>query len=102
VYDGVGGEPRLADVWIRGDKVEAGDFSQASPSRIVDAKGLAVAPGLINMLSWSTDSPIGDGRSQARFARGWRPGCDWENLCLLTGSPERILLVGFGPESTSP
>jgi len=30
------------------------------------------------------------------------PGKDWENLCLLTGSPERVLLVGFGPESMKP
>jgi N-acyl-D-amino-acid deacylase len=30
------------------------------------------------------------------------PGRDWENLCLLTGSPDRVLLVGFGPESMKP
>jgi N-acyl-D-aspartate/D-glutamate deacylase len=30
------------------------------------------------------------------------PGKDWENLCLLTGSPDRVLLVGFGPEAMKP
>ncbi len=71
VYDGTGGEPRRADVGIRGDKVEAvGDLSQAPAARIVDARGLAVAPGFINMLSWSTESLIIDGRSQSELRQG--------------------------------
>jgi N-acyl-D-aspartate/D-glutamate deacylase len=71
VYDGSGEEPRRADVGIRGDKVEAvGDLSKASAGRIVDATGMAVAPGFINMLSWSTDSLIADGRSQSELRQG--------------------------------
>jgi N-acyl-D-amino-acid deacylase len=30
------------------------------------------------------------------------PGKGWENLCHLTGSPERVLLVDFGPEAMKP
>ncbi len=71
VYDGSGGEPRRADVGIRGDRVAAvGDLSQASATTMVDAKGLAVAPGFINMLSWSTESLIADGRSQSEIRQG--------------------------------
>jgi N-acyl-D-amino-acid deacylase len=71
VYDGSGGEPRRADVGIRGDRIEAvGELSKASAARVVDAKGLAVAPGFINMLSWSTDSLIADGRSQGEVRQG--------------------------------
>ncbi|MBK5291378.1 MAG: hypothetical protein JJE04_06870 [Acidobacteriia bacterium] len=36
----------------------------------VDAKGLAVAPGFINMLSWATESLLQDGRSQSDIHQG--------------------------------
>ncbi|HEY7411271.1 MAG TPA: D-aminoacylase, partial [Vicinamibacteria bacterium] len=65
VYDGTGGPALRTDVGIRGDEIAAvGDLSQARAARVVEAKGLAVAPGFINMLSWSVDSLIADGRSQ--------------------------------------
>ncbi len=71
VYDGTGSSGRLADVGIRGDKVEAvGDLSRAAAKQIVDAKGLAVAPGFVNMLSWSTESLLVDGRSQSELRQG--------------------------------
>jgi N-acyl-D-amino-acid deacylase len=38
--------------------------------RTVDARGLAVAPGFINMLSWATESLIHDGRSQSDIRQG--------------------------------
>ena len=37
---------------------------------MIDAKGLAVAPGFINMLSWSNESLIQDGRSQSEIRQG--------------------------------
>src|SRR6266581_2534106 len=71
VYDGTGAEPRQADVAIRGDRVaRVGDFKSAKARTIVDANGLAVAPGFINMLSWSTESLIQDGRSQSELRQG--------------------------------
>ena len=71
VYDGSGGTPIKADVGIRGDKVAAvGDLSRAKAAMIVDAKGLAVAPGFINMLSWSTESLIVDPRSLGELKQG--------------------------------
>ena len=71
VYDGTGGPGRRVDVGIRGDKVAAvGDLSKVSAARTVDAKGLAVAPGFVNMLSWSTESLIIDGRSQSEIRQG--------------------------------
>jgi N-acyl-D-amino-acid deacylase len=36
----------------------------------VDASGLAVSPGFVNMLSWSTDSLLVDGRSQGEIRQG--------------------------------
>jgi len=71
VYDGTGTEPRQADVAIRGDRIAGiGDFKSAKAKTVIDAKGLAVAPGFINMLSWSTESLIQDGRSQSEIRQG--------------------------------
>jgi N-acyl-D-amino-acid deacylase len=71
VYDGTGGRPRAADVGVRGDKIAAiGDLSKVSATRVLDARGLAVAPGFINMLSWATDSLLIDGRSQGDIRQG--------------------------------
>jgi N-acyl-D-amino-acid deacylase len=71
VYDGTGAEPQQADVAIRGDRIAGvGDFKSARAKTVIDAKGLAVAPGFINMLSWSTESLIQDGRSQSEIRQG--------------------------------
>ncbi len=71
VYDGTGGEGRHVDLAIRGDRiVGVGDFKTANAKTVVDATGLAVAPGFINMLSWSTDSLIEDGKSQSEIRQG--------------------------------
>jgi N-acyl-D-amino-acid deacylase len=71
IYDGSGAPGRLGDVAIRGDRIAAvGDLSAARAVTIVDATGLAVAPGFINMLSWSTESLLADGRSQGEIRQG--------------------------------
>jgi N-acyl-D-amino-acid deacylase len=71
VYDGSGSEPRHVDVAVRGDRIAGlGDFSKAAAKNVVDATGLAVAPGFINMLSWSNESLIQDGRSQSEIRQG--------------------------------
>jgi N-acyl-D-amino-acid deacylase len=71
VYDGTGAEPKQADVAIRGDRIAGiGDFKTANAKTVIDAKGLAVAPGFINMLSWSTVSLIQYGRSQSEIRQG--------------------------------
>ncbi|HXG66124.1 MAG TPA: D-aminoacylase [Blastocatellia bacterium] len=71
VYDGTGGAPVRADVGIRGDRIaEVGNLRGATAKTVVDAQGLAVAPGFINMLSWSTESLIIDGRSQGEVRQG--------------------------------
>ncbi len=71
VYDGSGGEGRVADVAIRGDRIAGvGDFATAPAKQVIDAHGRAVAPGFINMLSWSTESLIQDGRSESEIRQG--------------------------------
>ncbi len=71
VYDGTGEKPRVTDVAIRGDHIVGlGNFPGDRARTVVDAKGIAVAPGFINMLSWSTESLIEDGRSQSEVREG--------------------------------
>ncbi len=84
VYDGTGGEPRVADVALDGDRIAAvGDLGGRRGRLEIDAGGLAVAPGFINMLSWATESLIEDGRAQSDvrqgvtlevFGEGWSMG----------------------------
>ncbi|MGZ5004881.1 MAG: D-aminoacylase, partial [Chthoniobacterales bacterium] len=71
VFDGTGSEGRTADVGIRGDRIVAvGKLTPSETTKIIDAHGFAVAPGFINMLSWSTDSLIADGHSQSEIRQG--------------------------------
>src|SRR5262245_3749639 len=61
VCDGSGKPPQRADVALRGDRIAAvGDLAGATAKTVLDAKDLVVAPGFINMLSWSTDSLLAD------------------------------------------
>lgn len=71
IYDGSGGKPFKGDVGITGDKVvKVGSLSKAKAKQTIDANGLAVAPGFINMLSWSTESLIADPRSMGELKQG--------------------------------
>jgi N-acyl-D-amino-acid deacylase len=71
VYDGSGAKPFTGDIAILGDKIVAiGNLAGAKAKVEIDARGLAVAPGFINMLSWATDSLIEDGRSQSDLRQG--------------------------------
>jgi len=71
IYDGNGGEPYKADIAITADTIAfIGDLSKASAKNEIDTKGMAIAPGFINMLSWSNESLIEDGRSQGELREG--------------------------------
>jgi len=71
IYDGTGKRPYRGDVAVRGETIARVGKLRGARGRIeVDATGLAVAPGFINMLSWATDSLIQDGRSQSDIRQG--------------------------------
>ncbi len=71
IYDGNGGEPFKGDIGINGDSIVfIGDLKDATATEELDAKGMAVAPGFINMLSWAPESLIEDGRSQGDIRQG--------------------------------
>ena len=71
IYDGGGGEPYVADIAIKNERIVAiGHYGDAASLLRIDASDLAVAPGFINMLSWAPTSLIEDGRSQGDIRQG--------------------------------
>lgn len=71
VYDGSGSPGVTSDVGINADTIAfIGDLSGATGKTEINAAGLAVAPGFINMLSWATETLIIDGKSQADIRQG--------------------------------
>ena len=71
LYDGLGGEPFVGDIAIRGDRISAiGNLADTTANQEIDATGKAVSPGFINMLSWATASLIADGRGMSDLKQG--------------------------------
>jgi N-acyl-D-amino-acid deacylase len=71
VYDGTGTPGRVEDVAVQADRIVArGDLSGAHGRQEIDATGLAVAPGFIDMLNHSETALIADGRSQGMIRQG--------------------------------
>jgi len=71
IYDGSGSAPITGDVAINGDEIAAvGDIGRAAAEVEIDAAGLAVAPGFVNMMCWANETLIEDGRSQSDIRQG--------------------------------
>jgi N-acyl-D-amino-acid deacylase len=71
VYDGSGAAGYVGEVAIKGDRIAyVGPEAPGEARREIDATGQAVAPGFINMLSWSTESMLVDGRGQGELRQG--------------------------------
>jgi N-acyl-D-amino-acid deacylase len=71
IVDGTGGAPYTGDIAMRGDRIAAvAPHVAGTAAREVDARGLAVAPGFVNMLSWADEALIVDGRSESDIRQG--------------------------------
>ena len=71
IVDGSGGVPFVGDVAITGDRIVAvGPSITGTAPRTIDATGLTVSPGFINMLSWATESLIEDGAGESDIRQG--------------------------------
>ena len=70
IYDGSGKPPVVGDVAIKDDRIVAVGKIDGTAKSEVSAKGMAVAPGFINMLSWATESLIADPKSQSDIRQG--------------------------------
>ena len=71
ILDGSGNTAYISDLAINADTIAAiGGLAEAKGVLEIDASGLAVAPGFINMLSWANVALIEDGRSQGDIRQG--------------------------------
>ncbi|MFP5329131.1 MAG: N-acyl-D-amino-acid deacylase family protein [Alphaproteobacteria bacterium] len=72
IFDGSGGAPYVGDILVNGDRIVAvgGPAAKARGRTEIDATGLAVSPGFINMLSWANESLIEDGRGLSDTLQG--------------------------------
>ena len=71
IYDGTGSEPFLADIAIQADTIAAiGNLKSFRAKKDLDASGLAVAPGFINMLSWADENIVQDRYSVSDIKQG--------------------------------
>lgn len=83
IYDGFGGQPVRGDIAINADTIAAlGDLSMDVGKKNIDARGQAISPGFINMLSWAGETLTHDGRAMSDlkqgvtlevFGEGWSP-----------------------------
>ena len=71
IYDGRGGRPFKGDIALNADTIAAmGNLATATADITVDARGMAVCPGFINMLSQAQTTLLHDGRSQGDIRQG--------------------------------
>ncbi|MCB0659202.1 MAG: D-aminoacylase, partial [Saprospiraceae bacterium] len=71
IYDGTGSPGTLGSIAINQDTIAAvGDLRNATGSETIDASGMAVSPGFVNMLSWATESLIADPRGMSDLLQG--------------------------------
>jgi len=71
VVDGTGAPGYYADIGIRGDRIAAvGNLSKASAGRVIEARGLVVAPGIIDIHTHSDYSLLVDGNAESKIRQG--------------------------------
>lgn len=71
IYDGSGAAPYVGDVAIKDDKiVYVGRHAPGAARQVIDAAGMAVSPGFINMLSWANEDLIADPRGMSDTYQG--------------------------------
>ena len=71
IADGSGSPAFQGDIGIMSDTIAAiGDLKNARGKSEIDATGMTVTPGFINMLSWAVESLIEDGRSLGDIVQG--------------------------------
>jgi N-acyl-D-amino-acid deacylase len=71
IYDGSGGEGVVGDLAVTGDVIVAmGNEISGEGAVEIEAAGMAVAPGFINLMSWATETMIEDGRAMSDILQG--------------------------------
>lgn len=99
VYDGSGNDGVMTDVAISGDRIAAlGDFAERDGKTFIDATGMAVSPGFINMLSWAPEtlmvnglglSDLKQGVTLEVFGEGWSYG-PWNDKMKAENKEDQV------------
>jgi N-acyl-D-amino-acid deacylase len=98
IIDGAGNPWYAGDIAIRGDRIEAiGSLGNAQAKRVIDASGLVVSPGFIDMLGQSEYSLLIDNRSLSKLSQGITSEITGEGGSIapqdeLTLAPQKIFL----------
>ncbi len=96
LYDGSGSPGYIGDLAINEDRiVKLGDLGEAIGRREIDASGLAVSPGFINMMCWAGTSIIQDGRAVSDIKQGVTLEVFGEGKSY--GPLNDSMKTGFGP-----
>ncbi len=96
LYDGSGSPGYRGDLAVNGDRVAAlGDLGGATAERMVDAAGMAVTPGFINVFSWASASLPDDGRAVSDIKQGVTLEIFGEGHSLGPYSPESKVVYGM-------
>jgi N-acyl-D-amino-acid deacylase len=71
IYDGSGNTALRADLAISADTIAAiGNLHGKAGTREIDAHGMAVTPGFVNMLSWGCESLLVEGLAMSDITQG--------------------------------
>ncbi|MGZ8407722.1 MAG: N-acyl-D-amino-acid deacylase family protein, partial [Caulobacteraceae bacterium] len=70
IYDGSGGAGYAGDVGVKGDRIVCVGHCAGPAATVIDAKGKAVAPGFVNMLSWANESLFADPAANSDLRQG--------------------------------
>ena len=91
IVDGTGNPRFRADVAVRGDRIAAiGSLPEARARRRIDATGLIVAPGFIDMLGWSEVNLLADGRAVSKITQGITTEVTGEGTSVAPQTPATI------------
>ena len=106
IYNGSGEKPYFGSVGIKDDKIiYVGENTAFESDTIIDASGLSVSPGFINMLSWGYNTLMKDGRGLSDlvqgvtleiFGEGTSPGPYYDNGKLISFEDAMVKLEKNG------
>ena len=105
ILDGRGGEPLLADLGIKGDRIaQIGNLAGANAKEDVDATGLLVSPGFIDIHSHSDYTLLVDPRAVSALYQGVTlevvGNCG--HGCFPIGNPELAKSAIYGHSESIP
>ncbi len=101
ILDGTGNPWYAGDIAIRGDRIAAiGTLEGATAKRVIDASGLVVSPGFIDMLGQSEYSLLIDNRSLSKLSQGITSEITGEGGSIapqteLTLAPQKLWLEHY-------